>query len=183
MIVAGRLLGWLVTASTVIGAAGVVLMMLQIVVDVLLKNLFQTSIPATTIVVAHYYMVMIAFLPMALAEKLNAHITVEVLVQHFSTRVRSWMAAVTWLVSAIVTGAVAMRLWTEAVKKFQVGAFLIEQNVPIVIWPSYFVLPIGFGLFSLVLLYRFIRAVTGTASGLGETPMDAHDERPEMGVD
>lgn len=183
MTFAGRLLGWLVTASTVVGAAAVFLMMLQIVVDVVMKNLFEFPVPATTIFVTHYYMIVVAYLPVALAERLNNHITVEILVQHFARRVRIWLIAVMWLVSAVVAGAVTHRLWLEAVKKYDFGAFQIEQDVPFITWPSYFVLPAGFGLFTLILLYRFACAVTGAASGLGETPAEATDAHLDRGMD
>ncbi|MEC9345538.1 MAG: TRAP transporter small permease [Pseudomonadota bacterium] len=173
----GRVLGWLVMASTAIGAAAVMLMMLQIVADVLLKNLFEFPLPATTIFVAHYYMVVVAYLPVALAEKLNSHITVEILAQHFARRYRVWLTAVMWLASAVVAGAIAHRLWLEAMKKYDFGTFMIEQDVTFMIWPGYFVLPLGFGLFALVLLYRFACAVTGAASGLGEVVDDVDGQR------
>lgn len=183
MILAGRCIGWLVMASTAVGAAAVMLMMLQIVVDVALKNLFSFPLPATTIFVAHYYMIVVAYLPVALAEKLNSHITVEILAQHFARRYRLWLMAVMWLVSGVVAAAIAHRLWGEAMKKYNFGTFMIEQDVTFMIWPGFFVLPVGFGLFALVLFYRFACAVTGAASGLGEVSDDADERRVQQGVD
>ena len=37
-----------------------------------------------------------------------------------------------------------------------------------VIWPSYYLLPIGTGLMTAVLIYRWIIYITGAKSGLGE---------------
>lgn len=169
----GRVLSWLVAASTMIGAAAVMLMMLQIVADVLLKNLFNWPIPATSLIVSHYYMVIVAYLPVALSEKLNGHISVEVVFRQFSERWQKLVIGAVWLVSAVVTGGIAHRLWFESLKKFSVDANILESGLKIIIWPSYFVLPIGFGLFALILLYRFCNSVTGLASGLGETAFDA----------
>lgn len=168
----GRLLAWLVTASTVVGAVSVVLMMVQMVLDVLLKNLFNVRVPTTTIIVPHYYMIIVSYLPLALAEKFDRHITVDLVFRNLSRRLRQWVLCVVWLFSAIVSGAIAHRLWFEAMKKFQAGSVIIEQNTPIVVWPGYFVLPVGFGLLALVLLYRFVCGVSGVAGGLGEVKVD-----------
>lgn len=171
----GRVLAWIVAASTLIGAAAVVLMMLQIVADVLLKNLFTWPIPATSLIVSHYYMVIVAYLPVALSEKLNGHISVELVFRHFSERWQKVVVGIVWLVSAAVAGGIAHRLWFEALKKLSVEANVLESGLKIFIWPSYFVLPLGFGLFALVLLYRFACSVTGLSSGLGEVPYDAEN--------
>jgi len=173
MLALGRVLSWAVAASMMIGAAAVVLMMLQIVADVLLKNLFAWPIPATSLIVSHYYMVIVAYIPIALSEKLNGHIAVEVLFRRFGSQWQRFLMGIIWLVSAIVAGGIAHRLWFDAVKKFNVDANVLEAGLKVIIWPSFFVLPLGFGLFSLVLLYRFVISVTGMTSGLGETPFDA----------
>ena len=55
MTLIGRLLGWLIVAATFLGAAAVILMMLQIVADVALKNLISWPIPLTSILVANYW--------------------------------------------------------------------------------------------------------------------------------
>lgn len=172
----GRVLAWIVAASTMIGAAAVVLMMLQIVADVLLKNIFAWPIPATSLIVSHYYMVIVAYLPVALSEKLNGHISVEVAFRHFSERWQKLVIGCVWLVSALVAGGIAHRLWFEALKKMAVEANVLESGIKIFIWPSYFVLPFGFGLLALILVYRFLCSATGLASGLGEVRYDAENE-------
>ncbi|MEC9345298.1 MAG: TRAP transporter small permease [Pseudomonadota bacterium] len=169
----GRILSWAVAASTMFGAACVVLMMLQIVADVLLKNIFAWPIPATSVIVSHYYMVAVAYIPIALSEKLNGHIAVEVLFRRFGQQWQRFLMGCIWLVSAIVAGGITHRLWFEAMKKFSVEANVLEAGLKIYTWPSHFILPVGFGLFCLVLLYRFVLSVTGLTSGLGETAFDA----------
>ena len=109
----GRILSWLVTASTLVGAAAVLLMMLQIVADVLLKNLISWPIPTTSVIVSHYYMVIVAYIPIALSEKLNGHIAVEGLFQNFSRRWQILLMRCVWLVSAAVAGGITYQLWFE----------------------------------------------------------------------
>ncbi len=168
----GRILAWLVTASTLVGAVAVVLMMLQIVADVASKNLLAWPLPLTSIFVANYYMVIAAFLPLALTEKLARHISVEVVFRHLSARWQAWLGGAVCLFGGIVAAAIAWELWFEAMKRARVGTFIVEQSIAMPIWPTYFVLPLGFGLLALVLFYRVLVLVTGLAGGLGEAPLD-----------
>ena len=55
---------------------------------------------------------------------------------------------------------------------YRVGTFIVEQGISMPTWPSYFVLPIGFGLLALILFYRMVIIVSGLTSGLGEEPME-----------
>lgn len=169
----GRALNWIIVACTFMGAAAVILMMLQIVADVLAKNLFSAPLPLTSIFVANYYMVAVAFAPLALAEKLNRHIAVELVFHKLTMNWRRALGAVACLVSATVAGGVAWQLWGEAMKKFNSGTMIVEQSVSMPTWPGYFILPLGFGLFALALLYRAVVIVTGVSGGMGETPLEA----------
>lgn len=156
-----RLVGHLVTLSTLVGAAAVVLMMVQILLDVTLRNLFQIPVPGTTTLVTSYYMLIVAYLPLAVAERTDSHIAVEVVSQLLGEKFRQWLHALTWLVSAMVAGTIAYALWGEALKAYSYGSFVIEMNRSIPIWPGYFILPAGFGLYALVLAVRLGCAVTG----------------------
>lgn len=166
----GRLIGFLVTASTVFGATAVLLMMFQIVIDVVLRNLFSISVMGTTTFVTSYYMLIVAYLPLALAERMDSHIAVEVVAQMLKERWRQWLLAATWAASSVVAGVIAYALWGEAMKAYSHGSFTFERSMPIPIWPGYFVLPIGFGLYALLLAYKLACAVTGTKENAGLGP-------------
>lgn len=173
MFTLGRVLSWAVTASTLVGAVAVILMMLQIVADVLLKNILSWPIPLTSVFVANYYMVIVAYIPLALTERMSRHISVELLFRHLSAQAQRWLGALVCLFAGTVAACIAWELWFEAMKKARVGSFIVEQSLAMPIWPSYFVLPIGFGLLAALLFYRVLVMVTGLSSGLGEEPMDA----------
>ena len=178
-VLAGRLLALLVSASAVAGAAAIVLMMLQIVADVVMKNVFGRPIPLTTVFVANYYMVAAAYLPLALTEKLDRHISAELLVRHMAAAPGRWLRAAVHLAGALIAGAAAWELQVEAAKRFRSGTAVVDLDFTMPTWPSYFILPAGFGLFALVLLYRVLIGVTGLASGLGETPIGADDGKSD----
>lgn len=168
----GRLLGWLTALATLAGAVGVVLMMLQISADVFMKNVFSKPIPLTSALVANWYMVAAAFLPLALAEKLNRHIAVELLIHRLGARARRVAGMAVCLVAGVMSAGVAWHLWGEALKRMRVGTMIMEQSVGLITWPTYFFLPIGFGLMAAILFYRVALAATGARSGLGEAGFD-----------
>lgn len=171
----GRLLGRLTDLLAFIACAAVVLMMLHITLDVFLRWIGH-PIPATVTIVPHYYMLPIIFLPLALVERNNAHITVEIFVQFLR---RSWqraLAVLSWAVAAGVFGILLYQTWLDALDKMKVGTFMIEVDYKIPIWASYFFLPVGFALVVALLVYRIVATVTGARSGLGETSHDAFDD-------
>ncbi|MGK0168929.1 MAG: TRAP-type C4-dicarboxylate transport system permease small subunit [Gammaproteobacteria bacterium] len=166
----GRLLARLTNLTTLLGMLAVALMMLHIAFDVIGKFIFNSPLPGTISMVSHYYMVVVAFLPLAFAETRNGHITVEVLTEFFPMRVQRHLFSWTYLVSATVFGLLTYRTWNEARTTQEAGAFIMEQSTKILTWPSYYILPIGTGLMVVVVLYRFFIYLTGTTSGLGEVP-------------
>lgn len=170
MIRIGRLLDRVIGAVTWIGVAAIILMMLHITFDVIGKFVFNTPVPATISLVSNYYMVVVAFIPLALVEKRNAHISVEVLTEFLPLRSQYHLFSWTYLLSATVFGLLAYRTGQEAMKTYEAGTFMVEQGVKIITWPSYFLLPLGTGLMTAVLIYRWVLYVTGAKSGLGETP-------------
>lgn len=153
----------------------VVLMMLHITVDVLLRWAGY-PIPATVTIVPHYYMLPIIFLPLALAERNDAHITVELFVQILRRRWQQMLAVLSWLVSAGVFGILFYQTLLDAFDKAAHGTFMMEVDWKIPIWASYFFLPVGFGLVIILLIYRVVITVTGLKSGLGEIQHEAFSD-------
>ena len=166
----GRLLARAIDLSTLLGLVAVALMMLHITIDVTGKFLLNEPVPATIAMVSSYYMVVVAFLALALAETRNSHITVEVLTEFFPMRVQRHLYSWTYLVSALVYGVITYRAWEEAQRAHATGTFIMEQSTKLITWPSYYLLPIGTGLMTVVVLYRFLIYLTGAQSGLGEVP-------------
>ena len=76
------------------------------------------------------------------------------------------------LLVAVVAGAAAYGFLLDAVQKYQLGSYVLEMNVRIPNWPGYFMLPIGFGLWSALNLYKIAVFLTGAEDQLG-TPRDA----------
>jgi len=156
-----RWLGRAVNLTSIIGSIAVGLMMVHITVDVVGKFVFFSPVPATITMVSNYYMVVVAFLPLALAERRNAHISVEVLTELFPTRVQHHINGLTYLLSGAVFGLLAWRGFNDAYNKQDMGSFIMEQGTKVLIWPGHYLLPVGASLMVLVLVFKFVSYISG----------------------
>lgn len=164
-----RFVNALVAASTFVGAVFLVLMMVLIVVDVITTNLFGLPLPAASVVVKSYFMVLVVFVPMAWAQRTDAHVVVDVVYQAMSPGLRLASDLVSSVITLGTCGALVHVLWIDAVKKTEIGAFIFEQNVRVPTWPGYYALPIGFGLMALVILVSpLARRAAGRATEAGD---------------
>ncbi len=166
----GRLLRRTTDLTMILGLIAVALMMFHITIDVVGKFVLGWPVPATIAMVSNYYMVVIAFLPIAYTETRNSHITVEVLTELFPLRAQLHLYSWSYLISATIYGMLTYRSWNEAVRAQETGSFIMEQSTKLLVWPSYYLLPAGCGLMTAVLIYRFVIYLTGGKSGLGEVP-------------
>jgi TRAP-type C4-dicarboxylate transport system permease small subunit len=152
-----------------VGAAGIALMLLHVTAHVVLRLVAATPIPATVEIVSTYYMVLIAFLPLAWAERRGDMIVVEVFDNLYPKRLRRFVDALVGLVCAAAYGALAYTTWLVALREFEARSFTIALNIALPTWPGYFVLPVSFALAATVCLYRAADALT-RAPAPGEIP-------------
>ena len=91
--------------------AGIIVLMLvaHVTIDVVMRFAFDTPLNSTILYVSAFYMVAIAFLPLAAVEQNDSHIAVELLVERFPTKVQSFLAGLALLLTCIVTATVAIR--------------------------------------------------------------------------
>lgn len=151
-----RTANWVVSMLAVIAGFAIALMMVHISVDVALRYTTGAGLPGTLTIVSYYYMVMVAFIPLAYAEIKGAHIQMEILTDLLPNSGRIWVRGWLLLPTAITTGVLAWRGFDEALKQFSAGAIRIQGSTSIPIWPSYFALPIGVGMMTLIVLIKFI---------------------------
>jgi len=148
--------------------AGIIVLMLvaHVTIDVVMRFAFDTPLNSTILYVSAFYMVAIAFLPLAAVEQNDSHIAVELLVERFPTKVQSFLAGLALLLTCIVTATVAIRTGDEALAKFIGGSYSIEAGGKVTTWPTYLALPLGFGLMSIVAAWKFICHLTCRPHGL-----------------
>lgn len=143
-------------------SVGVVVMMLHVCVDIVLRTFFAAPIPATVEVVSRYYMVLVAFLPLAWVERRHGMISVELLDGFLSAGGKRVADVVVALFAALVYGVMTYTTWLVALDNYATGTFVLALNTQVPVWPSYFLPPLGFALAALATLLR------AAARALGE---------------
>lgn len=137
-----------------IGSIGTVVMMLHICTDVVLRDFFRISIVTTPDLVARYYMVVVAFLPLAWLERQNGMISVELIEWALPPRAIRISDTVVALFSALVYAVLAWATMRSALQQFKVGTFVEFTDYRMPVWHSYFIPPIGFFLAALICLLK-----------------------------
>ena len=144
----------LLALLALIGALAIVTLMIHVVADVAMRNTTNTPIPATFEIVTHYYMIALAFIPLAWVERGGGMVQVEVIEPFLNETARHWSDRLVALISTVIYGALAWVTLGTALKNFATGTFVMAQNVPVPTWPAYFLLPLGFALAALITLLR-----------------------------
>lgn len=160
-------------ALALVAGAALVLMMLQITADVLLRTVVGTPLPQTIEFVSFYYMLAVVFLPLGVVEFAGHHVSVNLLSARLGRGGRRLLQLL-----AMVAGFGYFALMTyetaqSAAENYVIGEYLMGAFA-LPTWPGRFFLPVGCGLYTLVLLYRI-------AQVLGGKDIDAeHDAHPEQ---
>ncbi|MDO9525088.1 MAG: TRAP transporter small permease [Gemmobacter sp.] len=134
--------------------------------DVVMRNVFGKPLVGTIEIVSIIYMIGICFLPLALADERDAHISVEVLTELMPRRVVHILLIVGTVLGIVVMGALCWRTWAEAMTQMRKGSVMITSGKePMLTWPSYYILPVGFGLSFMVLIYKLLCLLTNREFG------------------
>lgn len=153
-----------------VGALAIIAMLVHVTVYVVMRLVLASPVPATVEIVSRYYMVLIAFLPLAWAERRGDMITITIFENAFPPSGRRFVAIFVALVTVAAYALLTYTTWLVAMREFGAGSFVISLNVALPTWPGYFALPAGFGLAVVVSAYR--------AAMLLARPGDTPDQMP-----
>jgi len=137
-----------------IGAAAVVVMMLHICLDVVLRNIFRFSFSVTNAMVARYYMVPLAFLPLAFIEFRDEMVSVEFIDPILPDWLRRLSDVLVAGVATVIYGALAYATYGSMVSNWRRGTMIELGEVPFHTYPSYVFPSVGFTLAALVCLVK-----------------------------
>ncbi|MEZ5889783.1 MAG: TRAP transporter small permease [Xanthobacteraceae bacterium] len=159
------------------GAVGIVLMLLHICAYVIMRHVVASPIPGTIEIVSSYYMVLIAFLPLAWAEWRGEMVSVEVFAGLFSGVLKKPNQLFVALITAAAYATLTYTTWVVAMREYATKTFVVSLQMPLAVWPSYFILPAGFALATVVALLRIYLILSDDE--LREVPMatlgDSHE--------
>lgn len=177
-----RVLDALTGSFHVLGMVALATMMLHITLDVACRTLISAPLPGTLSIVSHYYMVPVVYLPLAMVERLDAHITVDILYQHLRPAIQRWQNVLVQLLATAYFGALTWLSAEDAWESMLEGDTEMGQ-LSLLIWPARFILPVGMGVLTMLLVYKATCLAIGRGPAFAgvRAPLGAGDtdiERP-----
>lgn len=158
MAVLARIRDVLLGGLVLLGALAILTLMLHVGLDVVLRNVLNQPIPATYEIVTNYYMIALAFVPLAWVERGGGMVQVEVIDGLLSARMIRISDRIVALFSTLIYSALAWVTLASALRNWSAGTFVMAQTVAVPTWPAYFLVPLGFGLAALATLIRAVGA-------------------------
>ncbi|KEQ07812.1 MULTISPECIES: TRAP transporter small permease [Pseudorhizobium] len=144
-----------------VAAIGVLAMMIHVCADILSRVLTGASLPATVEMVSYYYMLLVAFLPLAWVERRGGMISVELLDFMLSPRMRRVSDLLIAALGVVIYAVMAYASWLTAVRNYETGTFVVALQTKIITWPGYFLPPAGFALAAIIVTVRLLQIITG----------------------
>lgn len=148
-------------ALLAVAAIGLLAMMVHISADIVGSLLFRAPIAVTSVIVTQYYMIAVAFLPIFSTELRGGHIGITMLTDHLPQRIRRALDILVMALIAIIYAMLALQAWEQAQSKLAVGAFVVEQTSRIIVWPSFFIVPVAFGAVALLMVMKVTLSIAG----------------------
>jgi TRAP-type C4-dicarboxylate transport system permease small subunit len=148
-------------ALLLIASVGLIAMMLHIGVDILSSLLLNAPISVTSAFVTQYYMITVAFLPILAAEYRGGHISVDMVTRALPDGLRNGLEIVVLALTALVYVMLTTQALQQAMSKLSTKAYMVEQTTRIIVWPSYFILPLALGAMAFLLVARLMLRLTG----------------------
>lgn len=150
-----------------LGSLGIVAMMLHITLDIILRSTISVSIPATLELVTRYYMITLALLPLAWVEWRRGMISVEALSGLYGENGIRLIDIGVSILSTMIYAVLTLSTWEKAIEQYNIGSYVMSLNFPMPVWPTYFILPISFGLAALVSIVRTLLIIDGSEPKAG----------------
>lgn len=141
---------------TLIGGAAIVLMMIHITADIVARFFLNKPLPGTITIVAHYYMIIAIFLPLAYTEQTKASISVELISGFFTPKMDKFIDLFGSLFVSVTALLIAYVSLGVALKNFASKTSVMQGDYTIPTWPSYFILCFGAALLGVYCLIKFL---------------------------
>lgn len=155
-----RVKGSLNRGLELVGGLAILVMLTHVVLEVFLRSFFNTPIPGTLEYVSFWYIVVIAFVGMWLAQRRNEHISVTLMVDKLRSRARTFTDLFGNVLMLGVLGMFAYFGFTGAMIQTMTGEYSGATMVPV--WPMRWVVPIMLSAWFIVLVRQTVSLLTGS---------------------
>ncbi|SDF81394.1 TRAP-type C4-dicarboxylate transport system, small permease component [Celeribacter baekdonensis] len=170
-------LDWVARVTTGIASVIVILMMLHVSADVFARTLFHKPLIGTTEIVSAYYMVAIAFLPIAWISRQRGHIIVELFTAHLPRRKLKRLDAFAGLVTLGYVGLFVWKLLETAIEKTHIREAWEAATGFVEVWPSRWIVPAGFAFMAIYVLIQTLGDLRAARSS-DDPPNDGPSPEP-----
>lgn len=148
--------------TVIVGVSTLCFMMLQIVIDVVMRTWFGSGFPATAELVSRYYMVLVSFLPIAYTEVRRRHVEATIFTDMLPLPARRFFLFLGFIFGLIIYLLLTWGTIQEALNHSAQHSYVEAGTMDFLTWPSYWILPFAFSLMSVVLFMRVISMIKGT---------------------
>lgn len=153
-----RIVDFLTGALGWVGIVTVFLMLIHITLDVVLRFTLNMPVWGTITMVSLYYMPIIVFAPLALAEKEDGHIAMEIIHAALRDGLRNIVSLIGTVISIVVVAAMTYATFLEFHSKYRIGSAIMEHSTRVPTWITYAIVPLGLGVMGLVLIGKLVRS-------------------------
>lgn len=150
-----RLLDIVADALLAISCVAVVAMMLQVTADAFLRTFLHWSVPGTEEIVSAYYMVAVAFLPLAFVQRERGHVMIELFTMRLPPRTNALIDSIVFVVCGLGLAFFSYASLLKAVAMTEESEILIG-TIDVTVWPSRWFIPVGCGAMA---LYMWLHAI------------------------
>jgi TRAP-type C4-dicarboxylate transport system permease small subunit len=144
-----RMIVFACNALMVIGAAAMILMMLQICADAGMRTLFNSSVPGTLEIVSFYYMVAVVFLPLGYIQLHRGHVIIELFTSGLGPRATSVLDGIVYTLAACAMAYFAWAAFNKAIAMNHLGEFVLGV-ILVLTWPARWMVFAGTALMAVV---------------------------------
>ncbi|WP_010137625.1 TRAP transporter small permease [Oceanicola sp. S124] len=145
------------------------LMMIHVTVDVVSRTVFHHPLPGTGEITATYYMIAVAFLPLAWVTLRDQHVSADLFVAFMPDGMRKGSEIFVELLSIAYVGAFVWQTWVSAMAKTRRAEVWEIFGGYLPIWPTRWLLPVAGTAMVLVLLLRLAERLTSPTTPMTET--------------
>ena len=132
------------------------LMAIPVFIDVCLRHFAHGSLEGAY-ELEEFALALVTFLALASIQESKEHINITFVIDRFSNRVRRWLEAFVWFLSAPLMLVLTWRLILAALTKADMGEVSFELELPL--WPVMLICAFGLGCFALQLLAQALKAL------------------------
>ncbi|MFZ2100993.1 MAG: TRAP transporter small permease [Oricola sp.] len=154
-----RVLEWWSRALLALAVLAGLAMMFHVSVDVFARTVLHAPLRQTNQMVAAYYMIAAAFLPIALLGKHDDHISADIFTAHMGPGLRRVLSAFTTFLGMAYMFVFTWQSLLSALRRTEQGEVLEISGGYMMVWPGRWLLPIAGASLFLCLTLRLLRLV------------------------